>query len=96
MSRLYREEMEPRLVERGYRGACLVPATSSLVGFYKGWGFSLLRAADESTPITPGKRATDYLLAAYGQSCIDNPLPFRMIKPFDHTDDSYRLISPLD
>ena len=39
MSRLYREEIEPRLVERGYRGSCLVPATSSLVSFYKGWGF---------------------------------------------------------
>ena len=96
MTRLYRETLEPRLIERGYRGACLVPATSSLVGFYKGWGFSLLRAADESTPITPGERATDYLLAAYGEPCIDNPLPFRMIKPFGHTGNSYRLISPLD
>ena len=96
MTRLYRETLEPRLIERGYRGACLVPATSSLVGFYKGWGFSLLRAADESTPITPGERATDYLLAAYGDPCIDNPLPFRMIKPFGHTGNSYRLISPLD
>ena len=96
MSRLYREILEPRLIERGYRGACLVPATSSLVGFYTSWGFSLLRAADESTPVTPGRRATDYLLAAYGEPRIDNPLPFRMIKPFDHTDDSYRLISPLD
>ena len=96
MTRLYRETLEPRLIERGYRGACLVPATSSLVGFYKGWGFSLLRASDESTPITPGKRATDYLLAAYGEPCIDNPLPFQMIKPFGHTEVSYRLISPLD
>ena len=96
MTRLYRETLEPRLIERGYRGACLVPATSSLVGFYKGWGFSLLRAADESTPITPGERATDYLLAAYGEPCSDNPLPFRMIKPFGHTGNSYRLISPLD
>lgn len=96
MTRLYREILEPRLIERGYRGACLVPATSSLVGFYKSWGFGLLRAADESTPITPGRRATDYLLAAYGEPRIDNPLPFRMIKLFDHTDDSYCLISPLD
>ncbi len=39
MSRLYREEIEPRLVERGYRGACLVPATSSLVSFYKAGDF---------------------------------------------------------
>ena len=96
MSRLYREEIEPRLVERGYRGACLVPATSSLVSFYKGWGFHLLRDADDAIPITPGQRATDYLIAAYGQPSIDNPLPFRMIKPFVPTVDHYRLVSPLD
>ena len=96
MSRLYREEIESRLVERGYRGACLVPATSSLVSFYKGWGFHLLRDADDAIPITPGQRATDYLIAAYGQPSIDNPLPFRMIKPFVPTVDHYRLVSPLD
>ena len=96
MSRLYREEMEPRLVERGYRGACLVPATSSLVSFYKGWGFDLIRDADDAMPITPGQRATDYLIAAYGQPCIDNPLPFRMIKSFAPSVDHYRLVSPLD
>ena len=96
MSRLYREEIEPRLVERGYRGACLVPATSSLVSFYKGWGFHLLRDADDAIPITPGQRATDYLIAAYGQPSNDNPLPFRMIKPFVPTVDRYRLVSPLD
>ena len=96
MTRLYRETLEPRLIERGYRGACLVPATSSLVGFYRGWGFHLLRDADDAIPITPGQRATDYLIAAYGQPSIDNPLPFRMIKPFVPTVDHYRLVSPLD
>lgn len=96
MTRLYREVIEPRLVERGYRGACLVPATSSLVGFYKGWGFHLLRDAGDAIPIRPGLRATDYLIAAYGQPSIDNPLPFRMIKPFVPSSDHYRLVSPLD
>lgn len=96
MTRLYREVIEPRLVERGYRGACLVPATSSLVGFYKGWGFHLLRDAGDAISIRPGQRATDYLIAAYGQPSIDNPLPFRMIKPFVLSSDHYRLVSPLD
>lgn len=96
MTRLYREVIEPRLVERGYRGACLVPATSSLVGFYKGWGFHLLRDAGDAISIRPGQRATDYLIAAYGQPSIDNPLPFRMIKPFVPSSDHYRLVSPLD
>lgn len=96
MSRLYRGEIEPRLVERGYRGACLVPATSSLVSFYKGWGFDMIRDAGDAILITPGLRATDYLIAAYGQPSIDNPLPFRMIKPFVPTTDHYRLVSPLD
>lgn len=96
MTRLYREVIEPRLVERGYRGACLVPETSSLVGFYKGWGFHLLRDAGDAISIRPGQRATDYLIAAYGQPSIDNPLPFRMIKPFVPTVDHYRLVSPLD
>ena len=96
MTRLYREVIEPRLVERGYRGACLVPATSSLVGFYKGWGFHLLRDAGDAISIRPGQRATDYLIAAYGQPSIDNPLPFRMIKPFVPSSDHYRLVSPVD
>ena len=96
MTGLYKEVIEPRQIERGYRGACLVPATSSLVSFYKGWGFHLLRDADDAIPITPGQRATDYLIAAYGQPSIDNPLPFRMIKPFVPTVDHYRLVSPLD
>ncbi|WP_297237612.1 GNAT family N-acetyltransferase [uncultured Porphyromonas sp.] len=96
MTGLYKEAIEPRLIERGYRGACLVPATSSLVSFYKGWGFHLLRDAEDAIPITPGQRATDYLIAAYGQPSIDNPLPFRMIKPFVPTVDHYRLVSPLD
>lgn len=96
MTGLYKEVIEPRLIERGYRGACLVPATSSLVSFYKGWGFHLLRDADDAIPITPGQRATDYLIAAYGQPSIDNPLPFRMIKPFVPSLGHYRLVSPLD
>ena len=96
MTGLYKEVIEPRLIERGYRGACLVPATSSLVSFYKGWGFLLLRDAEDVIPITPGQRATDYLIAAYGQPSIDNPLPFRMIKPFVPSSDHYRLVSPLD
>ena len=96
MTGLYKEVIEPRLIERGYRGACLVPATSSLVSFYKGWGFHLLRDADDAIPITPGQRATDYLIAAYGQPSIDNPLLFRMIKPFVPSLGHYRLVSPLD
>ena len=73
-----------------------MPATSSLVSFYKGWGFDMIRDAGDAILITPGLRATDYLIAAYGQPSIDNPLPFRMIKPFVTTSDHYRLVSPLD
>ena len=96
MTGLYKEVIEPRLIERGYRGACLVPATSSLVSFYKGWGFHLLRDAEDAIPITPGQRATDYLIAAYGQPSIDNPLPVRMIKPFVPSLEPYRRDEPLE
>lgn len=98
MSRLYLEEIEPTLRDRGYEGVCLVPAESSLVPFYERWGTEVMPRLpeNEGCEILPGPQAEAYLMAAYGETRIVNPLPFRMVKPFTERTDPLVLVSPLD
>lgn len=98
MSRLYLEEIEPTLRERGYEGVCLVPAESSLVPFYERWGTEVMPRQREGVgrEILPGPQAEAYLMAAYGKTRIVNPLPFRMAKSFSDRTDPLVLVSPLD
>lgn len=98
MTRLYTEEIEPSLRAEGYRGVCLVPASSRLVTYYEGWGMELQSNApdEERMPLVPGPRAVAYLRAVYGKERIVNPLPYRMWKAYDRTAPEVELISPLD
>lgn len=98
MTQLYHEQIEPALRAAGYRGVCLVPASSRLVTYYEGWGMELQSTApgEERMPLVPGPMAVAYLRSVYGKERILNPLPYRMWKAYDPTVQAIELISPLD